>query len=141
MTSNLDHEYAPIGGSADFCKLTAELAFGSDAPAISANALATIQTISGTGALRIGGAFLHHFWAGNKEIYVPTPTWGNHTPLFNFSGLKVNKYKYYHPETCGLDFQGTLSDISVSNQDKCIRNIRTNDYILFRLNRIFPKSR
>lgn len=115
MQNNLDHEYAPIGGSAEFCKLTAELALGSDSPAIAANALATIQTISGTGALRIGGAFLHHFWAGNKEIYVPTPTWGNHTPLFNFSGLKVNKYKYYHPETCGLDFQGTLDDISVSN--------------------------
>lgn len=31
-----------------------------------------------------------------------------------FFTLKVNKYRYYHPETCGLDFQGAIEDISVS---------------------------
>ena len=47
------------------------------------------QSISGTGALRIGGAFLGRFYPHNKTIYLPVPSWGNHTPVFRDSGLEV----------------------------------------------------
>lgn len=73
-----------------------------------------MQSISGTGALRIGAAFLSKFWQGNREVYVPTPTWGNHVPIFEHSGLPIKKYRYYDPKTCGLDVQGVFEDISVS---------------------------
>lgn len=76
---------------------------------------ATVQGISGTGSLRIGGAFLSKFFPHNKELYLPTPSWGNHTPIFQHSGLKVNKYRYYDPSTCGFDFKGACEDINVSN--------------------------
>lgn len=33
-SSNLDHEYLPIGGNAKFCQAAAELAFGADSPVI-----------------------------------------------------------------------------------------------------------
>lgn len=112
ITKNkLDKEYSAIGGNADFCKLSCQLALG-DSPLIGAGATATVQSISGTGALRIGGAFLERFFPGNKEIFLPTPSWGNHTPIFKDSGLKVGKYTYYDPKTCGFDFQGALNDIS-----------------------------
>jgi aspartate aminotransferase len=62
--------------------------------------------------LRIGGAFLASFFPGPKEIFLPSPSWGNHTPIFKHSGLNVKQYKYYDPKTCGLDFQGALDDIS-----------------------------
>lgn len=75
---------------------------------------ATVQGISGTGSLRIGGAFLNKFFPGNKEIFLPIPTWGNHIPIFQHSGLKVSKYRYYDPSTCGFDFKGALEDINVS---------------------------
>lgn len=74
-----------------------------------------MQGISGTGSLCIGANFLSRFFPGNKEIYLPTPSWGNHTPLFKLAGLTVKSYRYYDPKTCGLDFQGVLDDISVSN--------------------------
>ena len=32
--ANLDHEYAPIGGIAEFCSLAAKLAFGENSPVI-----------------------------------------------------------------------------------------------------------
>lgn len=114
MQSKLDKEYSAIGGNADFCKLSAQLALSENATDAVPASVATVQSISGTGALRIGGAFLNSFWAGNKEIYLPTPSWGNHTPIFKHSGLKVNTYRYYEPKTCGFDFQGALDDISVS---------------------------
>lgn len=107
-----DKEYAPISGSADFCKLTISLALGDNNPAVEAGQNATVQGISGTGALRIGGVFLSSFFPYNKEIYLPTPSWGNHTPIFRHSGLTVKQYKYYDPKTCGFDFKGALDDIS-----------------------------
>lgn len=71
-----------------------------------------MQSISGTGALRIGGAYLQKWFPGNKSIYLPTPSWGNHNPIFKHSGLDVKSYKYYDPKTCGFDFQGALDDIN-----------------------------
>lgn len=75
---------------------------------------ATIQGISGTGSLFVGAQFLSRYFPGNKEIYLPVPTWGNHAPLFRLANLTVKSYRYYDPKTCGLDFQGMLEDISVS---------------------------
>ena len=57
--------------------------------------------------------FLSRFFPGAKDVYLPTPSWGNHTPLFKLAGLNVKSYKYYDPKTCGLDFQGVVEDISV----------------------------
>jgi aspartate aminotransferase len=111
----LDKEYAPISGQGDFCKLSIKLALGDDCDALAAGKNATVQGISGTGSLRIGGAFLNGFFPGNKELYLPAPSWGNHTPIFKHSGLNVKTYKYYDPKTCGLDFKGCLDEISVSN--------------------------
>ena len=61
--------------------------------------------------MRIGGAFLARWFPGNKQIYLPAPTWGNHIPLFRDAGLEVKTYKYYDPKTCGFDFAGALDDI------------------------------
>ncbi|XP_057668418.1 aspartate aminotransferase, mitochondrial [Diorhabda carinulata] len=108
----LDKEYAPISGVPEFCKRSIELALGENSPAVKNGLNATVQGISGTGALRIGGAFLNSFFPGNKIIYLPSPSWGNHNPIFKHSGLEVKSYRYYNPKTCGLDVQGTLEDIS-----------------------------
>ncbi|KAL0273888.1 UNVERIFIED_CONTAM: hypothetical protein PYX00_006461 [Menopon gallinae] len=107
----LDKEYAPISGSAEFCKLSVLLAL--DNEQIIADGLnATVQGISGTGSLRIGGVFLANFFPGNKDIYLPIPSWGNHVPIFKHSGLQVKQYRYYDPNTCGFDFKGALEDIA-----------------------------
>lgn len=112
LAQKLDKEYSPISGNGDFCKLSAGLALNESASEPVSSAVATVQSISGTGALRIGGAFLNSF-AQSKDIYLPTPTWGNHIPIFKHSGLNVKSYRYYEPKTCGFDFQGALDDINV----------------------------
>ena len=55
-----------------------------------------------------------HWFPGNKKIYLPKPSWGNHTPIFKHAGLEVGSYGYYDPKTCGLDFAAACEDISVS---------------------------
>ncbi|XP_014247769.1 aspartate aminotransferase, mitochondrial [Cimex lectularius] len=111
VDSNLDKEYAPIHGVAEFCSLSAKLAFGDDSNVIENKLNSTVQTLSGTGALRIGAAFLQKFFPGNKEVYLPSPTWGNHIPIFNHSGLPVKYYRYYDPKTVGFDFEGAVEDL------------------------------
>lgn len=113
----LDKEYLPISGLAEFIKAAANLAFEESSPIIKNGLNASVQGLSGTGSLTIGAYFLSQFWKGPKDIYVPTPTWGNHIPLFTRAGLTVKKYRYYDPKTCGLDFDGALQDLA-----KCPEN-------------------
>lgn len=108
----MDHEYLPITGLGDFTKAAAELAFGSNSHVIKEGLNVTIQGISGTGSLMIGAAYLNDFLKGTKEVYMPTPTWGNHVPLFKRSGFTVKQYRYYDPKTCGFDFTGALQDLA-----------------------------
>ncbi|CAF3461827.1 unnamed protein product [Rotaria sp. Silwood1] len=110
-SENLDKEYAPISGIPEFCQASAKLAFGDNSRVIKDQLYATVQGISGTGSLRIGAAFLAKFFPGNKIIYLPNPSWGNHTPIMKHAGLDVKSYRYYDSKTCGFDFNGAKEDI------------------------------
>lgn len=111
----LNKEYAGITGVPEFTKAAAVLAYGKDSSAL--DRLAITQSLSGTGALRIGAAFLARFYPGAKNIYIPNPSWANHTAIFNDAGLTVNKYRYYNKDTIGLDFEGLLADINAAPKE------------------------
>ncbi|EGT43129.1 hypothetical protein CAEBREN_16777 [Caenorhabditis brenneri] len=110
MAANLDKEYAGIVGLPEFTKLSSELALGKNSEVIKNKRIFTTQSISGTGALRIGSEFLAKY-SKTKVIYEPTPTWGNHVPVFKFAGVDVKQYRYYDKSTCGFDEAGALEDI------------------------------
>jgi len=118
--ANHDKEYLPISGLADFTKLAAQLAYGEDSPVIKDGLVAATQSISGTGALRIGGAFLARHYPHLKTIYLPTPSWGNHTPLFRDSGLEVKGYRYFDRKTVGLDFAGLKEDLKAAPEKSIV---------------------
>lgn len=79
--------------------------------------ISVTQSISGTGALRIGGAFLARHYPSSKTIYLPVPSWGNHTPIFKDSGLEVRGYRYFDKATVSLDFAGMKEDLLVSSTE------------------------
>ncbi|XP_055796216.1 aspartate aminotransferase, mitochondrial-like [Salvelinus fontinalis] len=108
----LDKEYLAIGGLGDFTKACAKLALGDNNEVIESGRNITVQTISGTGSLRIGANFLSRFHTEARDVYLPKPSWGNHTPIFRDAGMQLKAYTYYDPKTCGFDFQGALNDIS-----------------------------
>jgi aspartate aminotransferase, mitochondrial len=74
LNRHLDKEYAPITGVPAFTERAINLAYGTNSPVIKEKRIAVTQSISGTGALRIGGEFLARY-SGSKSIYVPNPTW------------------------------------------------------------------
>lgn len=111
IEAEMNHEYAPIVGEAAFSKLSANLAFGEGNAVVANGRNVSCQAISGTGALRVGAAFLSKWFPGHKQVYLPKPSWGNHTPIFKHAGMDVGGYRYYDPKTCGFDFNGACEDI------------------------------
>lgn len=109
---NLDKEYTLISGIPEFCSASAKLAFGDDSPVLKNGLNATAQTISGTGALKVGAEFLKKHFSGLKDAWIPTPSWGNHSPIKTDSDFKVKQYRYYDKATKGFDFKGCIEDIS-----------------------------
>jgi len=112
VSSNSNHEYGPIGGEPGFTKVASELLFGKDSAPLKEGRVASIQTLSGTGALRVAAEFFARFLP-QKEIYFPNPTWGNHIPIFEDSGIKTKAYKYYDGKG-GLDYKGLIADIEAA---------------------------
>ncbi|CAG9566589.1 unnamed protein product [Danaus chrysippus] len=103
----LNHEYAPIGGEASYTSAVAELAFGECSQVIQNKT----NTLSGTGALRLGLEFVTKHYAKNKEVWLSSPTWGNHPQICNTLGLPHKKYRYFDSKTNGFDIEGALEDI------------------------------
>lgn len=112
IEKKMNKEYAGITGVTEFTKSAALLAYGAGSSAL--DRVVITQSISGTGALRIGAAFIARFYPGAKKIYIPTPSWANHGAVFKDSGLEVEKYRYYNKDTIGLDFEGMVADIKAA---------------------------
>ena len=120
QASQLDHEYSGIAGCVDFVNHALEFVYGAgaDSKPLHEGRIAGVQTLSGTGGLRVMGEVLKEF--GHTEIYVPNPTWGNHIPIFRNSGLEVKKYAYYDFDNSELDFANLIADIKKMPQGGCI---------------------
>jgi len=106
---NGDHEYLPICGLGSFCQNALKIAYTDDFKYM--KRLAAIQTLSGSGALRIGQRFLSLNYPYKKKIYLSNPTWGNHHAIATGANLETGEYRYYDPKTKALDFEGMIEDL------------------------------
>jgi len=107
---SLDKEYAPITGLEDFNKGARGALFGWDHEDVTSGRVASCQTLSGTGALRVIAEFFAKFRPA--ALYVSKPTWGNHKAVFAAAGVVVRDYTYFKSDTKGLDIEGMLKDLS-----------------------------
>ncbi|GKX62692.1 amino acid aminotransferase [Pragia fontium] len=102
--------YLPMDGMPSYRTVTQQLLLGEGHPALVANRVATIQTLGGSGALKIGADFLKaHF--PDSEVWVSNPTWDNHVAIFEGAGIKVNRYPYFDSETRGVAFEQMLATL------------------------------
>lgn len=108
-----DKEYTGIVGVSEFTAHSARLAFGEDCPALAEQRVVVSQSISGTGALRLGADFISRFYPqdASRLVFLPTPTWGNHGAIFRDARLEVRNYRYFDRATNGLDLKGMLEDL------------------------------
>lgn len=103
--------YLPMEGLAPYRAGVQNLLFGDEHAALQSGRVATIQTVGGSGALKIGADFLkRHF--PDSEVWVSDPTWENHVSIFAGAGYKVNTYPYFDAETRGVKFDAMLDALS-----------------------------
>ena len=102
--------YVGPAGNLEFNERIVELALGSAAQELGGRT-ATIQTVGGCGALRIGAELLHAS-DPHAVVHVSNPTWANHEPLLGSSGLRLERYPYFDPARRQVDFQQMLDHVA-----------------------------
>ncbi|RMR52852.1 Aromatic amino acid aminotransferase [Pseudomonas cichorii] len=102
--------YLPMEGLAPYREAVQNLLFGADHPALLEGRVATIQTVGGSGALKVGADFLKYAFP-ESQVWVSDPTWENHHALFGGAGFKVHTYPYFDSSTGGVDFEAMLDKL------------------------------
>ncbi|CPR17161.1 amino acid aminotransferase [Brenneria goodwinii] len=100
--------YLPMEGLQPYRTAIQYLLFGKNHPAIAASRIATIQTLGGSGALKVGADFLKRYFP-DSEVWVSDPTWENHIAIFSGAGFKVHTYPYFDADSLGVKFDAMLS--------------------------------
>lgn len=111
LEQETNKNYLTIDGVQAFNAYTQELLFGKGAEIIASGRAKTAQSLGGTGALRIAAEFIKRQTSA-KNIWISNPTWPNHNAIAEAVGLNVKGYRYYNPETHGLDWNNLLADLS-----------------------------
>ncbi|WP_122434482.1 aromatic amino acid transaminase [Pseudomonas viridiflava] len=145
--------YLPMEGLAPYRQAVQTLLFGENNPAVLAGRVATIQTVGGSGALKVGADFLKYAFP-DSQVWVSDPTWENHNALFGGAGFKVNTYPYFDAQTGGVKFDAMLdalqqlparsivllhpcchnptgADLSVAQWDHVVELVKTRELIPF----------
>ncbi|XP_043289564.1 aspartate aminotransferase, cytoplasmic [Venturia canescens] len=106
-----NHEYLPVLGLEAFSQAAVNILLGPNSPIVLQGKAFGVQSLSGTGALRVGADFLARI-LHYDTFYYSTPTWENHKLIFTNAGFKkACEYRYWHPETRGVDIEGMLQDL------------------------------
>jgi len=88
------HTYLPMEGLAAYRQGVQRLVFGDDCAALAEGRIATLQTLGGSGAIRLGAEFVTRYFP-DSAIWISDPTWDNHRVIFSAAGLDVHTYPYY----------------------------------------------
>lgn len=103
--------YQPMEGAANYRTAVQQLLWGAEHEAVQAGRIATIQTIGGSGALKIGADLLKRYFP-QAEVWVSAPTWDNHRAMFEGAGFTVHDYPYYDAATGGVKFDDMIACFS-----------------------------
>jgi len=109
-TNNKVKLYLPMDGLKSYNQATQALILGQNSSARHAGRAVTIQTLGGSGALKVGADFLKKYFP-ESDIWVSQPTWENHIAIFNGAGINSHFYRYFDAATNGVDIEAMLQDL------------------------------
>ncbi len=107
----LTRSYLALEGLPAYREHVQRLIFGATCAALQARRIVTIQTIGGSGALKVGADFLKRSFP-HSGVYVSDPTWDNHRGIFEGAGFAVGDYPYYDADKGSVRFAEMLATIS-----------------------------
>ncbi|GKZ78508.1 hypothetical protein AnigIFM56816_002180 [Aspergillus niger] len=117
LAQSQNHEYLGIAGSPALINLAQSLTFGSEITTKLEKSIASIQTVSGTGANHMAAHFLAHNLRP-KRVFIPSPTWINHKTIWANVGVPIAEYPYYSKKTRGVDLEGMLSVFKTTAEER-----------------------
>lgn len=125
--SALPRNYLPIDGLQAYDGAVQSLLFGAESVALAQGRVVTVQTLGGTGGLKVGADLLRRI-GPHAGIWISDPSWENHRALFEYAGFTVNVYPYYDATTRAIDFDRMiralqqLPDGSIAVLHACCHN-------------------
>jgi aromatic-amino-acid transaminase len=105
LDGQITKTYVGQQGDVEYLDLFGEMAFGA-----LAKELVSIQSVGGTGALRLGFELLKA--SGAKRVLVPTPTWPNHPAIIRASGLEQIDVEFFDVAKQVIDLDALLADFA-----------------------------
>lgn len=109
--NEVDKEYAFPDGFPTYREKAINISWGADHVCVKEKRVASTQTVSGSGGLRLGFILLKKFFP-RARAYVPNPTWSLHHNIIEESGFELSFFRYYDPVTKGLNFDGMIEDLT-----------------------------
>lgn len=103
--------YLPMDGLKPYNQATQTLVLGEGSPARRDGRAVTIQTLGGSGALKVGADFLKKYFP-ESDVWVSQPTWENHIAIFNGAGIASHFYPYFDEKTNGVNVPAMLDTLS-----------------------------
>ncbi|HEY4436165.1 MAG TPA: aromatic amino acid transaminase [Lelliottia sp.] len=103
--------YLPMEGLNTYRNTIAPLLFGADHPVLTQKRVATIQTLGGSGALKVGADFLKKYFP-DSGVWVSDPTWENHVAIFEGAGFAVSTYPWFDNDTKGVRVEALLEKLN-----------------------------
>ncbi|HCJ6524354.1 aromatic amino acid transaminase [Enterobacter cloacae] len=103
--------YLPMEGLNTYRNAIAPLLFGADHAVLAQKRVATIQTLGGSGALKVGADFLKKYFP-DSGVWVSDPTWENHVAIFEGAGFKVATYPWFDSKTNGVRVDALLEKLN-----------------------------
>ncbi len=118
-SEKINKDYLPIEGHMGFLENSKRLVFGESSNNL--KNIASIQTISTTGALYLTSQFLKKFYNENSsKIYLPNMSWENHRKIFETSGFEVEEYPYVNINEKNFDYNNFKNFLQNLNENSIV---------------------
>lgn len=111
--------YQPIDGLPAYNKAVQVMLFGEGSQILSEGRVVTVESLGGTGALKVGADYLKRLLP-NTTVYISDPSWENHRGVFENAGLTVDVYPYYDEPTHGVNFDAMKAKFNALPADSVV---------------------
>ncbi len=108
--------YTGLAGDPAFNTAMTELVLGG---AVGADRISSVATPGGTGAVRQAFEMLRTA-SPKGRVFVSDPTWPNHLSILKHLGIETVPYRYFDPDTRGVDFDGMMADLAAAKADDLV---------------------
>ncbi|PKP72601.1 MAG: aromatic amino acid aminotransferase [Alphaproteobacteria bacterium HGW-Alphaproteobacteria-6] len=109
--------YLGVDGDTGYVQRLAAIPLGAER--VRDERLIGMQTPGGTGALRLAAELVAANTAP-RRVWIGTPTWPNHVPIFRAAGVAIAEHPFYDPLSQSLDLDGMIAALETASAGEAL---------------------